>query len=102
MIGCAIKKLDSQLLEQCSSKLIKELRIVIGDELTMRLQSTGSCLETKAWAHFSAVYVFLPSIRVTFLENLEVTDMRALYSFLVKERASMKSNVSIKKSTGGK
>lgn len=55
----------------------------------------------KTYAHFSADQVSMPSIRVTYFENLQVTNIITLYSFAIRGNAYIKSRVKVKKSMDG-
>lgn len=66
-----------------------------------RPQSIKSNHLRKACAYCSADQVSAPSIRVTCFENLHIINIIALNPCLVSGSAGIKSNVSVKKGTGG-
>lgn len=51
----------------------------------------------KIQAYLLAIKVSFPSIRVIFLENLYVTDIKALYPSLFRGRIRIKLNIRVKK-----
>lgn len=47
-----------------------------------------------------AVPISFPSIKMTLLKNLEMTDIKALKPSLLREKARINSSIQVKKRTG--